>query len=196
MSDDDNNKRPGREGPAPYESEPLKKSKKLWIGLAIAAVVTLLIGSCAWTFGGLWRDSLERQTASQEFIAAYNESGLPPLGDTIYHSDFGATQEDLDRIADFARPLGEAVETGPTSCNVSVRADTNPNLSGKLATCETPMVFEETNGGITLVWKLEDKTWKLYFFHIGVEETPSAETAPPEENAISARDILGKDEAD
>ncbi|WP_084420587.1 hypothetical protein [Henriciella litoralis] len=192
MSDHKNSEPAGREDFAPYETRPRKKRIGLWIGLGIAGVVILLLGTCGWTFAGLWKDTLERQDATQVFIAQVYETGLPPAGDPIYHPQFAATQQQIDEVSTFADSFGAPIETGATSCTTTVSANSDALQSGKRSECATPMQFKGTGGQIAVIWKMDGDTWKVFHVGFNYENIAAANPASPAETEMRPEDSQGQ----
>ncbi len=161
------------------EPKKQKGSKRWWI-LALVALGILGLGTCSWTFYGLFQQMLDRQAATTEFMQDVYTNGIPAADSEVYHPDGQITQSAIDGVKDLAQPYGTPIEIGSPSCTVRVSANTTASENGSFADCTAMIEYSVSSGRFDTYWKKQDETWKVLGFYLHFDEAiqePETEAA-------------------
>lgn len=133
-----------------------------WIAIGVAVLVLLSLGTCVFTFGGLFAASLKAQQINEDLMAQIYETGLPPADDPIYlrMEDGGWTQRGIDQLNFFIAGAGENVSSDVPVCTAHTNELTDTD-SLDYVQCVTDHVHEKTDATSTTVWKTVGDDWKL-----------------------------------
>ena len=145
-----------------------------WGGLA---VVILGLGTCVWTFAGLFKDMTDRAEASRQFVEQVSTTGLPPASDPIYAESAGVTDEQLQNLQALINAYGNPTSVGEPSCSAKTGTDMGGSYS--YADCHMTTVLPNTTGFIDVTWTRENEEWKLYRYYHHVDD-PDARLDAPE----------------
>lgn len=127
----------------------------LWAMLAIVVVISLLLGSCVWSFVGLFGKNTVAQTASDDFLRQVTDGdGFPGADDPVFSviGDRKWEQKSIDMINLYFDRMGDIKSTDASVCQTVSKASTNED-SGTFSTCTALHRLDGFEGTSTMVWR-------------------------------------------
>ncbi len=165
-------------GDANYVQQPQtnKNPALKYILIGVGLLVLLGMGSCVWGFGSLFAMASERQSATDEFVDAILEKGLPAMESELWSKDAGISAEGYFEVEQMVAHFAPGERASESTCNANVSARTN-GPSGTFVMCVTQTTYAATTGRIELTWKKESEDWKVYQFYTHYDDASSYDEA-------------------
>lgn len=154
------------------------KSFNIGTVFKIIGAVTLigLLGTCVWTFSGLFKNISEAKERTSAFLdETFLVGDLPAEGSAIYSKIGGGwEQASIDRVNAYVTQAGPVSSSDEPECGAQNLVGQDDRPDGSYTTCETIHTVPGGQMASTIIWKIEKDGWKLFSLNYK-PHTPVAE---------------------
>lgn len=155
----------------PYaQTEPPRKSRRLWWILGILAIAAILLGTCVKGGMDLFKSVAARQQATYDLARQFLSEGLPEADDPIFSKRANVTPEALAKLQSMMDQFGAISNYSDAVCTLTTAANTNRDASGTFGQCYMSAVSEHSPLNISVRWVREGEDWKVLAFNLNYSD--------------------------